>query len=311
MIKRMRILVVGAGATGGYFGGRLAEAGRDVTFLVRPRRAEQLHRTGLVIESPHGNVQLTPKLVTAAELDASYDLVLFTVKAYGLEQAIEDIAPAVGPETMVLPVLNGMRHLDLLVDQFGEHRVLGGLCTIAATLTPDGAIRQLSELQQLTYGDRQHADSARIHAVDEQLGDAGFPARLSSDVIQDMWQKWVFLASLAAITCLMRGNVGQVVAAPGGREFAEAVAAECASVAAAVGYPMPDAELDRVRGTVTQQGSSFAASMFRDLSQGFPVEADHVIGDLAARGRAHGVRVPLLELVNTHLAVYQQSREQS
>jgi 2-dehydropantoate 2-reductase len=301
----MRILVVGAGATGGYFGGRLAEAGRDVTFLVRQRRAEQLRRDGLRIISPHGNVTLQPKLVTAHELGADYDLVFFAVKAYALDQAVEDIAPAVGPDTMVLPVLNGMRHLDALDSRFGERRVLGGLCAIPGTLDPDGTVRQLGELQQVSYGDRQNPDSARIHAVHEQLSDAGFPTTLAPDVIQQMWQKWVFLASLAAITCVMRGTVGQVVAAPGGREFAESVVTECAAVAEANGHPIPDTVLAGARAQVTLAGSSFAASMFRDLSQGYPVEADHIIGDLIAR--AHGVPTPLLNLAYTHLCVYQDS----
>ncbi|WP_028936905.1 2-dehydropantoate 2-reductase [Pseudonocardia spinosispora] len=304
----MRILVVGAGATGGFFGGRLAQAGRDVTFLVRERRAQQLRRDGLVIVSPNGDVTLTPKLVTGDELGADYDLVFFTVKSYGLDQAIADIAPAVGPETMILPVLNGMRHLDVLVERFGEHRVLGGLCAISGTLDADGTIRQLAQQpQHVAYGDRKDPRSARLQAVHEQFSDAGFPTTLPPDIIQSMWQKWVFLSSMATITCLMRGPIGQVVAAPGGTQFAESVVAECAAIATANGHPMPADELDRTLTTVTTPGSTFAASMFRDLSQGYPIEADHIIGDLLARAEAHDVPAPLVRLAYTHLSVYQQS----
>lgn len=304
----MRILVLGAGATGGYFGGRLAEAGRDVTFLVRERRAAQLRRDGLVIVSPHGDARLTPAIVSSDQLRAEYDLVFFTVKAYGLEQAVKDVAPAIGPNTMIMPVLNGLRHLDVLDERFGAERVLGGLCAIAGTLDPDGTVRQLAELQQVTYGDRQNPDSERVHAVHEQFSNAGFPTTLAEDIVQVMWQKWVFLASLAAISCLMRGSVGDVAAAPGGRAFADAVVDEAAAVAAAGGHPMPSDELERIRATMTQEGSPFAASMFRDLSQGYPVEADHIIGDLVARAQAHGVAVPLLAAAYTHLGVYERSR---
>lgn len=303
----MRILVVGAGATGGYFGGRLAQAGRDVSFLVRQRRAEQLRRDGLVIASPHGDLRLAPKLVTRDELAPDYDLVIFTVKAYALDAAIDDFAPAVGPETMVLPILNGLRHLDVLIKRFGEHRVLGGLCMVATTLEPDGTIRQLLPLQRLSYGDRQDPGSARIRAVDEALGGAGFATELAADVIGDMWHKWVFLAGMGAITCLMRATIGQVAAAPGGITFAEGVVAECAATSAAAGYPMPAAGLDRVRATMTEPGSGAASSMYRDLTQGYPVEGDHIIGDLVSRARSFDVPVPLLELARIHLSVYQGS----
>ncbi|HEY1968479.1 MAG TPA: 2-dehydropantoate 2-reductase [Pseudonocardia sp.] len=304
----MRTLVVGAGATGGYFGGRLADAGRDVTFLVRERRAEQLRRDGLVINSPYGDLRLTPKLVTADQLTPDYDLVLFTVKAYALDAAIADIAPGVGPETMVLPVLNGMRHLDLLIERFGERRVLGGVCLVATTLTEDGTIRQLSDLQQLSYGDRQDPDSARIRAVDAELSGAGFATSRLPDPIGAMWQKWVFLASMGAITCLMRGTIGEIVAAPGGTEFAQGVLAECAAVAAAAGHPVGAEPLAGIRATVTAAGSPAASSMYRDLTQGYPVEADHIIGDLVTRAAALGVAVPLLRLAYTHLSVYQRTR---
>jgi 2-dehydropantoate 2-reductase len=304
----VKILVLGAGATGGYFGGRLAQAGRDVTFLVRERRAAQLRRDGLVIASPHGDAHLTPSIVTSDQLRAEYDLVFFTVKAYGLEQAVKDVAPAVGDNTLIMPVLNGMRHLDVLDDRFGQERVLGGLCAIAGTLDADGTVRQLADLQQVTYGDRQNPGSARVRAVHEQFSGAGFPTTLSDDIVQAMWQKWVFLASPAAISCLMRGTVGDVAAAPGGRAFANGVVDESAAVAAASGHPMPDDELDRIRATMTREGSPFAASMYRDLSQGYPVEADHIIGDLVARAHDHGVAAPLVAAAYTHLGVYEHTR---
>jgi 2-dehydropantoate 2-reductase len=301
----MRILVVGAGATGGYFGARLADAGRDVSFLVRPRRAEVLRRDGLVVHSPHGDLRLAPKLVGRDAPDGPYDLVLLSVKAYALDGALDDLAGALGPETMVLPVLNGMRHLEVLDERFGAHRVLGGLCMIAGTLDPDGSIRQLTELEQLTYGDRQDPGSARIRAVHEQLSGAGFPATLAPDIIGAMWQKWVFLASLGVVTCLMRGTVGQVVAAPGGVDFAGRVVDECAAVAEAAGHPVAERAVASTRATVTEAGSGLGSSMYRDLAQGLPVEADQIVGDLVARARTLGVAVPDLELAHTHLRVYQ------
>ena len=136
----MRLLVVGAGSTGGYFGGRLAQAGRDVTFLVRQARADQLKATGLQIVSPHGDVTLSPKLVTADTIGAPFDAILLTVKAYSLDAALKDIVPAVGPKTMIIPVLNGMRHVGSIIAAFGQDALVGGLCRIAAALDDQGRI---------------------------------------------------------------------------------------------------------------------------------------------------------------------------
>jgi 2-dehydropantoate 2-reductase len=303
----VRTLVIGAGSTGGYFGGRLAEAGRDVTFLVRPRRAAVLRESGLVVSSPHGDFRLAPKLVTADELADDYDLVLLTVKAYALEQALADFAPAIGEHTVILPFLNGMRHVDVLTGRFGERAVLGGVCFVSTALEADGSIRQLSGMQQLIHGDRQEPGSARARQVDAELNGAGFPARLSEDIVTEMWEKWVFLASIGAVTCLMRAPVGDIVAAPGGREFAEGVVGECVAVATASGQRIGDATVQRTLATVTEEGSAAASSMYRDLVQGAPVEADQIIGDLIGRAEESGVDVPLLRVAYTALSVYQNS----
>jgi 2-dehydropantoate 2-reductase len=301
----MKILVVGAGATGGYFGGRLAEAGRDVTFLVRPRRAEQLAATGLQIRSDHGDVTLHPELVTPGSIEHTYDIILLSVKAYGLTQAIDDLAPAVGPASVVIPLLNGMRHLDVLTDRFGADVAFGGVCMVATTLDGDGRIVQLSPMQQILYGDRHHPDSERARALDPVLQDAGFAARRSQVIELEMWEKWVTLASLGALCCLMRGSVGQVAAAPGGRRFAEDLVDEAVAVAAASGHPIRVGPYQRVRAMLSQAGSSSTSSMYRDLMQGHPVEGDHIVGDMVARARTHGVAAPLLGLAHTNLSVYQ------
>jgi len=301
----MRILVVGAGAVGGYFGGRLAQAGRDVTFLVRPSRAKQLRQNGLRITSPHGDVVLTPKLVTTEELDTPYDLVFLSVKAYALNAAMNNFAAAVGPETMIFPVLNGMRHVDLLTKRFGEHAVIGGVCLVASEIDNEGRIVQLADFQQLVYGERNGETTPRLQALDATLQGAGFDARLSTDIMQAMWEKWVQLASLGAITCLMRGTIGEIVAAPGGADLLLKVLDESAAVASACGHKASEALLARHAAVMTEPGSQLTSSMYRDLRKGAPVEADHILGDLIERGDAHGVTPPLLKAAFVSLRVYQ------
>ena len=207
----MRILVVGAGAIGGYFGGRLLEAGRDVTFLVRPRRAAELAVSGLVIESSAGDfTRPAPPTVLASDLRTSFDLILLSCKAYSLDDAIASLAPAVGPSTAILPLLNGMRHLEILDGRVGAAHVLGGQCVIAATLGSEGRIIHLNQNHELSFGERDGTLSDRVRVIADVMAGAKFEARASDQILQEMWEKWVFLAAIAGSTCLLRAAVGDM-----------------------------------------------------------------------------------------------------
>lgn len=306
----MRVLVVGAGATGGYFGGRLLQHGRDVTFLVRERRAAQLAKHGLSIRGASGDVDLpAPATVLASELDTTYDLIILSCKAYGLAQVMADIAPAVGLQTVILPLLNGMRQLDLLDQRFGPDRVFGGLCFIAATLDGQGVVQHLNDAHGMTFGERDGSASGRMQQISAVLVGAGFDARPSQTILQDMWDKWIFLASLAGMTCLMRGSVGEIVAAPGGEAAVLAMLEECRGIAERSGYPPGEATLQRARRILTEAGSSLTASMLRDLQHGQPIEADHVIGDMLQRAAGQPPARAVLSIVYAHLKVYEGSRK--
>lgn len=293
----MRILVVGAGGIGGYYGGRLLEASRDVTFLVRPARAAAMRASGLSIGSASGSVELasTP-VVTAAELKSgggTFDLVVATCKSYDLPGAIEDFAPAVGPGTLVLPLLNGMRHLDSLDARFGADAVLGGLCLISTRLEEGGRIAHLSDVHRLTFGARSPAQADAVRAVAAAFEGVRFEPVLAADVTLAMWEKWVFLAALAGITCLMRAAIGDVVRA-GGAGHVEAMLDECRAIAEAHGRAPSESFLAMSRGRLTDPDSALTASMLDDLERGGPTEADHILGDLLARGESAGVPAPLL-----------------
>jgi 2-dehydropantoate 2-reductase len=304
----MRILVVGAGAVGGYFGARLQQAGRDVTFLVRPKRAEEISATGLHIVSPHGDLTLHPKTVTAGKLAGPYDLILLSVKSYTLPEAMNDFAPALGPETMILPALNGMRHMDLLDERFGRGAVLGGVCMVVTELDEEGRIRQLTDFQSLIYGERDGSNTLRLERVDEALRGAGFDAAVSSHILEDMWQKWVQLATVGAMTCLMRANIGEIASIPGGAELSVSVLGESAAVASACGYPQSQEFLKKMTGQLNNQSSTLTTSTYRDLKKGLPVEVDTILGDLIDRGRKRGVVTPILEAAFVNLSVYGRGR---
>ncbi|MFF8275742.1 ketopantoate reductase family protein [Streptomyces lateritius] len=302
----MKILVVGAGATGGYFGALLARSGQDVTFLVRPHRAAVLRERGLRLTGRGEEWSLEPGLVTADALTTPYDLVLLSVKSTALEQAIEDIAPAVGPDTAIVPLLNGLAHMDALNARFGAARVLGGVAKVVTTLSDEGDIVRLAPLAHLTIGEQDGSPSPRVEKIRDVLAGAGIDVLVPADVITAMWHKWVFITTFGAVTSLMRGTVGEVNAVPGGTELGPAVLAEASAVAAAAGRPVPESERAATLGIVTATGSSMVPSLYRDLVAGRPTEAEHLFGDLVNRARALSVATPLLDLATLHLRVHEE-----
>lgn len=305
----LKILVVGAGALGGYFGGRLLQAGQDVTFLVRERRAAQLAAHGLVIRSPAGDAHMAdPPRVLSDDIGAPFDLVIVGCKAYDLASTIDSFAAAVGPDTAILPVLNGMQHLDALTERFGRERVLGGLCLISAVLDDAGTVLHLNDMQTLDFGELDGGRSARTDAIAAAFATSRFSSRASENILQAMWEKWMFIASLAGITTLMRSCVGDIVSA-GGQDLALALLDECAAIATHNGFAPAAASLERGRAMVGAAGSPITASMFKDIERGAPTEAEHIVGDLLRRGAAApGADRSLLRVAYVHLKTYEARR---
>ncbi|MEV6898965.1 2-dehydropantoate 2-reductase [Amycolatopsis sp. NPDC051372] len=301
----VRVLVVGAGATGAFFGARLLQAGNEVAFLVRPRRREVLRERGLRIVSAEHTEVLHPELLVAGELSDAYDAILLSVKADALPAAIEDFAPAVGPGVGIIPFLNGMAHLDVLNDRFGTGSVLGGVVKVVTFVDENGDIRQLAPLADMVIGEQTGEQTPRLAALADGFGSAAFPFATSGRIVTEMWHKWVFIASAGAVTTLMHGNIGEIAAVPGGADFATAVLSEAAAVSAAAGHPMTGREFGTTRELLTAHDSAFAPSFYRDLSRGLPTEVEHVFADVVLRGEKLGVDTPLLKLATINLRVHQ------
>ncbi len=303
-----RILVLGAGGVGGYFGGRLAQGGADVTFLVRPARREQIERDGLRITSPLGDATLPVKTVLASELTPGYDFVLLTCKAYDLDSSMDAIAPAVTGDCTIVPLLNGLAHLERLDDRFGREHVLGGSCAIDVTLLKDGTIRHGGSLQRLVFGERDGRTSPRTQAFADALAKTSLQWDHSDAVMLRMWEKLMMLSVLAAMTCLFRGNVAEVMSAPGGKDAAEHALAANIEIATRAGYAPSEASVAAARSRLTDPAGQWSASMMRDMEAGRPVEADHVIGFMLEKARAYGITSPLLSMAYTHLKTYERRR---
>ena len=303
----MRTLFVGAGATGGYFGGRLAEAGKDVTFLVRPGRRAVLERRGLRIKSPEGETVVRARTVTAESVGGPYELVVLAVKSYALEQAMIDMAPAIGPRTVIVPLLNGIRHVDELQGAFGPERAWGGVCAIYATLDADGDVVQMTGLHRIGYGPLDGGDDERLPEVTFALSGEEFDSNPSRTIMQDMWEKWVYLASMAAANTLMRADIGAINAAPGGHDLGARIAAESIAIATGAGHPPRPGAIGVLQHAIAGTEPA-TTSMFRDMMQGLPVEADAIIGDFVAEAAKHDVAAPMLSAAYTNLSIYSAKR---
>jgi 2-dehydropantoate 2-reductase len=309
----MKTLILGAGAIGGYVGGRLhqsgAPTGTDVTFLVRPARSEAIARDGLVIKSTKGDITQKVKTVLKGGDGGPYDIVLLTCKAYDLASAMEAIAPAVGANTTVVPLLNGMRHIDLLSAKFGESRIVGGLARVGVAMGLDGTIHHTSPFCGISFGERDgKVPREALVELDAAIRKSGIDGGLHKDIVQDLWDKWIMLCSLAATCCLMRGTSGDILEADEGQAIVLETVEECHEVAAAAGHDPGDKGMEVVRSFLTRKGSMFAASMLHDLENGAMVEADHVVGDMIARAKKAGIATPNLRLAYAHLQVYLHRR---
>lgn len=308
----MKILVLGAGAIGGYFGGRLAQAGADVGFLVREKRAALLRQHGLVVRSPHGDFTQAVQTVLASELDAPFDLVLLACKAYDLEAAIESIRPALGPDSHVLPLLNGVAHIAKLQQAFGAQRVLAGSVVIPATMTPEGEVVQLMPVHRIVFGllaESSRGAEAKLQQLQALFRATPVDAVLSADIWQELWEKFVGLATLAASTCLMRAAIGDILATDEGAAYLQQTFDACARAAAAAGHAPREAAKASFGQMLQQRGSTLTASMLRDMEAGSRTEGAHIVGDMLQRVQALGGADPAaLRPAWMHLQAYEQRR---
>jgi 2-dehydropantoate 2-reductase len=202
-----------------------------------------------------------------------------------------------------------MLHFDALDARFSAPRILGGLCSIAVKLRPDGVIEHMGPMHVLRFGERAGDYSDRVIALEQLVAGAKMDAKASRDIVQALWEKWVMLASLASMTCLMRASVGDILAAPKGRDLLLQALDECVAIAGAHRHAPRPAVLEDTRTMLTGAGSMFTASMLRDLEAGGRIEADHVLGDFIARAESAGIEVPLLRLAYCHVKAYELRRQ--
>lgn len=303
----MKILVLGAGAVGGYFGGRLLESGKDVTFLVREKRQEQLKKNGLRIKSPHGDAVLKPKTIRKDSLDDPYDVVILATKAYHLEEAVKAVEPFVRDYTVIIPLLNGMEHIDDLKAYFSPDQIFGGLCFIESTLDEEGTIVQTSDVHEAVFGEWNGEKTERAQKIAEAFSGTKTNFWLTDTIQQEMWHKYLFIATFSGITCLMRSSIGPIRDTLEGRTYIQQLFEEIRATMEAHGAPIAEGIVERQMEIVENQAPTMKSSMLRDMERNSQIEADHLQGYLLLLAERYGIETPLLRLVYQHLKVYEKN----
>ncbi len=301
----MKILVVGVGAVGGYFGGRLIEKGEDVTFLVREKRQQQLNEQGLNIQSVHGDFHYSPKTIQTNDQSQPFDVIILSTKAYHLKGAIESISPFVGDETMILPLLNGISHVDELIHVFGEEKVIGGLCFVESTLDDKGTIIQSSPIHDVVFGERDGKRTERITRLEEAFSNTKAKFSLSSSIVQEMWHKYLFITTLSGVTSLFRAPIGPIRENDKGKEIIQNVLSQTASIMRSINAPIGEQIEEALFEKLNQMGYTMKSSLQRDMEKSLPIEAKHLYGYLVEIADNKGIPAPELNIIYSNLQIYE------
>ena len=302
----MKILVLGSGGIGGFFGSYLVEAGADVTFLVRSKRKEILSINGLNIVSSLGNLSIKPKTILSEELKPIYDVIIVTCKTYDLDQAILDLRPIKG-KGIIIPFLNGINHIEKLDKEFGSLNVMGGVAHISSNVNEQGTIEHFSEFKKLTFGNRNLINDDKIKSFYEICQKTKFDSVLSENINLDLWKKWVFISTVAGATSLFRSSLGEITKHDYGKKVVIDLFHECAEIAKLNGYDFDENEKNLQIKTVTNSGSPIKASMLRDIEKKSLTEHEEIFGDLIVAGNKYNVNCPILMSSYIKMKIYQET----
>lgn len=293
----MRILVMGSGGLGGYYGARLAQAGNDVAFIARGAHLEAMQARGIEVrERERESFRLDPVRAYRRPVDAggTYDVVLFGVKAYDTPEAGEAIAPVVGPETNVVPLQNGIDSTDEIGRAIDPRRILVGTVQMSAKIAEPGVIERLSGTTAMKIGEPDGGRSARVEAIVGAFHAAGMEDVLAAeDATRALWEKFLWLAPIATLNSATGLPTGKIRAIPEGRETMLALQREIRAVGLAAGVNLPEASVQLAESMFANMTDAHTVSMQRDFEAGRRVELETLAGSVVRRGRRHGVPTPI------------------
>ena len=298
-----KILIMGAGAVGGWFGGMLARSGADVTFLARGRQLEAMVSRGLRVESAAvGEFTVRPAAVERLDGGWTADLIVYCVKAYQNRDAIELIAPAVGSSTAILTLQNGVGGGDQLSEAFGGDRVLLGAAYVEAARSAPGVVTQAGSCE-IVFGEESGAQTERVRAIQGVFARAGIEARASTDILRDVWSKLVFICALSGMTCITRSSIADVMNTPATRDLARRVMGEAEAVGGAKGVKLAPDIVDSTMAHFEEHKEELISSMHSDLRAGNPLELSVLNGAISRMGKEADVATPANDFITACLTI--------
>ena len=293
----MKIVIFGTGGVGGYYGGRLAQQGADVTFLARGAHLAAICESGLRVESVDGDFTIHPAQATdSAHSIGEADLVILATKAWQLDEAISEMKPLIGKETVILPLLNGMEHMQRLFDVFSAEHVIGGLCRISVFIAAPGVIRHVGVKPYIAYGEWDNSTSERIQPIHDLFRSInGIVAEIPADIQIAMWEKFIFIAGTSGVGAYTRQTIGEYRANPETRSMLQHAMQETADIAYAKGVKLAVDFVDLTMKRIDTIDPSITASMQKDIMAGKPSELNEQTGAVIRMGKALGVPTPTHE----------------
>lgn len=301
----MKIVAMGSGGVGGYFGGRLAASGADVTFIARGEHLKAIERDGLKILSANGDMTLKPVKATDDPVSIGHaDLVMIAVKLWSTEDAARTIEPLMGPKSAVVTWQNGVVAEDILIKQYGKERVIGGVSNIAALIEAPGVIRHNGAMARLIFAELDGKPSKRIEAFAALCKQAHIEHVVSDDITRAIWQKFIFLASFSGMTCMTRLSIGPVRSDPETRAMLKAALNEVVAIGRAKGVSLPDDQAEQSLAWADNLPPTMVASMLGDLNRGNRLELPWLSGTVVKLGEELGVATPVHKFIYTVLKLH-------
>ena len=288
----MNIVVFGAGGVGGYFGGRLAKAGNDVTFIARGRHLEAIKNKGLQVKSINGDFLVHPSATDTVDNLKAPDLIILGVKSWQVADVAKEIVPLVAEHTLVLPLQNGADNADQLREVLNSKNVLAGLCKIVARIESPGVIDHFAYDPEIVFGEYNNEKSDRVAKLHQQFNKAEIKNTIADDIHLDIWKKFLFIATVSGIGAVTRAEFGAMRALDGVRQIMYQTASEIVAIANAKGIGLTNSDIDLVFKVVDNLNSKTTASMQRDIMQGKPSELENFNGYIVKQGKALHITTP-------------------
>ena len=298
----MKILILGAGAIGGFFGAHLMKSGANITFLVREKRKDELKKSGINIFSINGELKVNPKLLDKNISGQHFDVIILTNKSYDLIESIREIKPYVN-KTVIIPLLNGMAHYEILDKEFGKEKIFGGTAYISTAMNNYGAIQQITSRASIKFGPRTKKNISIANEFYEICKETEFECDFSDHIELDLWRKYVLIGATAASTVLFQKPLGEICATTYGKRLIIEIHEECKKIVLSKGYDIGIEATNYNLKLITDKDSLLKASMLRDFESGKKTECEHILGYLIELAKRNNVQCNLIKAAHTRIQV--------